>query len=174
MATKKVVAKKTAVPAKKTAVPAKKTAATKSIPAKAPAKAKAPIPKMTKTQVIREMAEQMDVSPKQIGAFFDLLIETATTQTRKGRRVHDSRSGQAREGSACSENGSQPGHRRIDQDSSQDHREVSTFQSYQGRRCAIQEIVRLNHRSAGESSGAFLAIRNTLIYNKTNNLSPIS
>lgn len=29
------------------------------------------------------MAEQMDVSPKQIGAFFDLLMETATTQTRK-------------------------------------------------------------------------------------------
>ena len=70
MATKKVAAKKTAVPAKK-------TVATKSAPAKAP------IPKMTKTQVIRQMAEQMDVSPRQIAAFFDLLIETATTETRK-------------------------------------------------------------------------------------------
>lgn len=38
---------------------------------------------MTKAQVIREVAEQMDVSRKQIGAFFDLLLETATTQTRK-------------------------------------------------------------------------------------------
>ena len=38
---------------------------------------------MTKTQVIRHMAEQMEVTPKQIGAFFDLLIETATTETRK-------------------------------------------------------------------------------------------
>ncbi len=38
---------------------------------------------MTKTQVIRQMAEQMDVSPKLVTAFFDLLIETATTETRK-------------------------------------------------------------------------------------------
>ena len=29
------------------------------------------------------MAEQMEVPPKQIGAFFHLLIDTATTQTRK-------------------------------------------------------------------------------------------
>ena len=76
MATKKVAAKKTAVPAKK-------TVATKSAPAKAPSPAKAPIPKMTKTQVIRQMAEQMDVAPKLVTAFFDLLIATATTETRK-------------------------------------------------------------------------------------------
>ena len=76
MATKKVAAKKTAVPAKK-------TVATRSAPAKAPASSKAPIPKMTKTQIIRQMAEQMDVSPKQMVAFFDLLFAIATTQTRK-------------------------------------------------------------------------------------------
>jgi DNA-binding protein HU-beta len=75
VATKKAVAKKTAVPAKKNVA--------KSTPTKAPAAVKAPMPKMTKTQVIRQMAEQMDVSPKQIGAFFDLLIDIATTQTRK-------------------------------------------------------------------------------------------
>lgn len=45
--------------------------------------AKAPAQKMTKTGLIRYMAEQMDAPPKQIGAFFNLLIETATTQTRK-------------------------------------------------------------------------------------------
>ena len=71
MATKKAVAKKTAVPAKKSA------------PSKVPVGTKAPVQKMTKTQVIRYMAEQMEAPPKQIGAFFDLLIETATTQTRK-------------------------------------------------------------------------------------------
>ena len=38
---------------------------------------------MTKTQVIRFMAEQMEVPPKQVAGFFNLLIETATTQTRK-------------------------------------------------------------------------------------------
>ena len=75
MATRKAVAKKTAVPAKK-------TVAKKSVPTKA-AGAKAPVQKMTKTQVIRYMAEQMEAPPKQIAAFFDLLIETATTQTRK-------------------------------------------------------------------------------------------
>ncbi len=73
----------TKVAAKKTAVPAKKVAANKSASVKAPASTRAPFPKMTKTQVIRQMAEQMDVLPKQIGAFFDLLFETATTQTRK-------------------------------------------------------------------------------------------
>ena len=71
MATKKAVAKKTMVPAKKSAL------------SKASAGTKAPVQKMTKTQVIRYMAEQMEVPPKQIAAFFDLLIETATTQTRK-------------------------------------------------------------------------------------------
>ncbi len=57
---------------------AKKTALVKTS-----AGAKAAEPKMTKTQVIRSMAEQLQVAPKQIIAFFDLLIETATTQTRK-------------------------------------------------------------------------------------------
>ncbi len=75
MATKKTAVKKTTAPAKKTVAekPATKPAAS----------AKAPVAKMTKTAVIRYMAEQMQVAPKQIGTFFDLLIETATTQTRK-------------------------------------------------------------------------------------------
>ena len=68
MATKKLAAKKTVA----------KTSATKGL-----AGAKAPVQKMTKTQLIRYMAEQMETPPKQIAAFFNLLIETATTQTRK-------------------------------------------------------------------------------------------
>ncbi len=64
-------------------IAAKKTVATKSAPTKTSAGAKVSAPKMTKTQVIRSMAEQMEVAPKQIAAFFNLLIETATTQTRK-------------------------------------------------------------------------------------------
>ncbi len=70
MATKKIAA-------------AKKTVATKSAPTKTSAGTKASAPKMTKTQVIRHMAEQMEVAPKQMTAFFNLLIETATNQTRK-------------------------------------------------------------------------------------------
>ncbi len=76
MATKKVAAKKTAALAKK-------VAAKKFAPVETLAATTSPIPKMTKTQVIRQMAEQMDVSPKLVTAFFDLLIETSTTQTRK-------------------------------------------------------------------------------------------
>ena len=71
LATKKAATTKTAVPAKKTT------------PTKVSAGTKAPVQKMTKTQLIRYMAEQMEVPPKQIAAFFDLLIETATTHTRK-------------------------------------------------------------------------------------------
>ena len=71
MATKKAAATKTAVPAKKTAA------------TKAPASAKAPVQKMSKTQLVRYMAEQMGTPPKQIAASLDLLIETATTETRK-------------------------------------------------------------------------------------------
>ena len=62
---------------------AKRTVAKKTAPDKISASAKAAAPKMTKTQVIRLMAEQLQVAPKQISAFFDLLIETATTQTLK-------------------------------------------------------------------------------------------
>ena len=64
-------------------VAAKKTVAKKVIATKVPAGAKAPARKMTKTALIRYMAEQMAVPPKQVAAFFNLLIETATTQTRK-------------------------------------------------------------------------------------------
>ena len=74
MATKKSAAKKTVakkVAKAKLVVPAKKAPAQTS-----------PVAKMTRTQLIRQMAEQMEVSPKQVTAFFDLLIETATTQTR--------------------------------------------------------------------------------------------
>ena len=73
MATKKAAAKRTAATA------TSKTAT----PTKAPAGVKAPVQKITKTAVIRYMAEQMEVSPKQIAAFLSLLIEMATTQTRK-------------------------------------------------------------------------------------------
>ncbi len=37
---------------------------------------------MTKTQTVKAMAEKLDIAPKQIQAFFDLLVETATEQTR--------------------------------------------------------------------------------------------
>ena len=73
MATKKAPAKKTTIPAQKTIA---KTASEAS-------PAKAPVVRMTKTAVIRDMAEQMDAPPKQIAAFLDLLITMATTQTRK-------------------------------------------------------------------------------------------
>ncbi len=62
---------------------AKKAVAKKTAPVKTSASAKAAEPKMTKTQLIRSMAEHLQVAPKQITAFLDLLIETATTQTRK-------------------------------------------------------------------------------------------
>ena len=74
MATKKSAVK---------AIPAKKTLVKAAAPAKAVRGPKLPATKMTKTQVIRYMAEQMEVSPKQVAGFFDLLIETATTQTKK-------------------------------------------------------------------------------------------
>ena len=73
MATKKVAAKATIT----------KTAVKSARPAKAAGAAKLPAAKMTKTQIIRYMAEQMEVSPKQVAGFFDLLIETATIQTKK-------------------------------------------------------------------------------------------
>ena len=36
---------------------------------------------MTRTQVVRHMAERLEVAPKQVTAFFDLLMETAVSQT---------------------------------------------------------------------------------------------
>ena len=73
MATKKTVVKKRA---------AKKTVSKTATPAKT-TPTRLPATKMTKTAVLRHMAEQMEVSPKQVAGFFNLLIETATAQTRK-------------------------------------------------------------------------------------------
>jgi DNA-binding protein HU-beta len=70
MATKKVPAKKAIVPA------AKKTAA-------APAKKTATAKKMTKSELVRFVAEKMEVTTKQSTAFFDLLAATAIQETKK-------------------------------------------------------------------------------------------
>ena len=80
MATKQA-AKKTAtkaVTSVKAAAPLKG-----AVPAKAARGAKLPATKMTKIQLIRFMAEHMDIPPKQVSHFFDLLIDTATAQTKK-------------------------------------------------------------------------------------------
>ena len=70
MATKKAPAKKTAdpVPAKSSAAPAKKTSSTK---------------KMTKSELVKLVAEKMELSSKQTAAFFDLLASTAIQETKK-------------------------------------------------------------------------------------------
>ena len=79
MATKNTAVKKTAT--KNTA--AKKTTTKAAAPAKAIRGPKLPPTKMTRTQLIRYMAEQLDVPPKQVAGFFNLLMETATAQTKK-------------------------------------------------------------------------------------------
>lgn len=74
MAIKKVPAKSVSAPAKQSAV--KSAADNKTAPVKAP------VAKMTKAQTLKAMAEKLQVEPKQVQAFFDLLVETATEQTR--------------------------------------------------------------------------------------------
>jgi len=70
MATKKTPAKTVAAPAakKRSTVVAKKTATAK---------------KMTKSELVRLMAEKMELTAKQSAAFFDLLAETAIQETKK-------------------------------------------------------------------------------------------
>ena len=38
---------------------------------------------LTKTALIRQMAEKLELTNKQVGAFFDLLAETAVKETKK-------------------------------------------------------------------------------------------
>ena len=42
-----------------------------------------PVTKMTKTQIVKAMAEKLGTETKQIQAFFDALAEMATEQTRE-------------------------------------------------------------------------------------------
>ena len=74
MATKKVAAKKSVVSvkavAKKAAAPAKKVAGSAS-------------KKMTKTDLVRFLAEKMELSNKQTAEFLDLLASTAVSETKK-------------------------------------------------------------------------------------------
>ena len=69
MATKKAAAKKTAAPAatKASPVAAKKTVAKK----------------MTKSELVKLVAEKMELTTKQSTAFFDLLAATAIQETKK-------------------------------------------------------------------------------------------
>ena len=41
------------------------------------------MPKMTKTQLVRAMAEKLELTNKQSAAFFDTLAETAVKETKK-------------------------------------------------------------------------------------------
>src|ERR1700712_1445336 len=70
MATKKAPAKKTAAPVatKTSTAPAKKIAATK---------------KMTKSELVKLVAEKLEFTTKQTTAFFDLLASTAIQETKK-------------------------------------------------------------------------------------------
>jgi DNA-binding protein HU-beta len=70
MATKKAVAKKAATPAAKTttAAPAKKSTTAK---------------KMTKAELVRFVAEKMELTSKQTATMFDVLAEIAVQETRK-------------------------------------------------------------------------------------------
>ena len=70
MATKKAVSDKTPAKAASPVKAAEKTAST-------------PMTKMTKTQIVKAMAERMEVETKQIQSFFDALAEMATEQTRE-------------------------------------------------------------------------------------------
>jgi DNA-binding protein HU-beta len=70
MATKKAVAKKVVAPS------AKKTAP-------APAKKSTTAKKMTKSDLVRFVAEKMELTSKQTAAIFDLLAETAVQETKK-------------------------------------------------------------------------------------------
>ena len=79
MATKKVPAKKSVAPAKAVpakTVPAATKTAKKAVPAAAPAK------KMSKTELYRSMSEKLGVPSKQVGTFFDTMVETALEQTK--------------------------------------------------------------------------------------------
>ena len=70
MATKKAISETT--PAK-AAIPVKAAEKTPS----------ASVAKMTKTQIVRALAEKLDVETKQVQSFFDALTEMATEQTRE-------------------------------------------------------------------------------------------
>ena len=69
MATKKAAAKKTAAPA-----------ATKASPVAAK---KTVVKKMTKSELVKLVAEKMELTTKQSTAFFDLLAATAIQETKK-------------------------------------------------------------------------------------------
>ena len=45
--------------------------------------APAPVAKMTKTQIVKALAEKLEIDGKQVQAFFDGLLEMATEQTRE-------------------------------------------------------------------------------------------
>ena len=67
-----------------------------------------PAAKMTKTQIIKAMAEKLEADPKQIQSFFDALAEMADRADTRGRRVHRARPGQAGESGAQGAYGPQP------------------------------------------------------------------
>ena len=56
--------------------------ATKKVAEKA-APVPAPVAKMTKTQIVKTLAEKLAAEPKQVQTFFDSLLEMATEQTRE-------------------------------------------------------------------------------------------
>lgn len=47
------------------------------------APAHTPVAKMTKTQIVKALAEKLATEPKQVQSFFDALLEMATEQTRE-------------------------------------------------------------------------------------------
>ena len=55
---------------------------------------------MTKTQLVRLMAEKIEITKKQAATFLETLAELAVTQAKKNWRLRSARSGSPEEGSA--------------------------------------------------------------------------
>ncbi len=86
MATKKIPSKKTTVPAKGTAakkvgVPLAKAASSSKTAGAPPAKA-GKAKRMSKSELVRSMAEKLEIPNKQLAGLFDLLARTAVEETR--------------------------------------------------------------------------------------------
>ena len=96
---------------------------------------------MTKTQLVRHLAETLETNNKTIASFSRGTERYRGKGNQEKRRVRCSRTRPPGEGASQGPRGTQPADRRTDSDQSQDRREVPRRQGHQRRHCATGEEV---------------------------------
>ncbi len=110
---------------------------------------------MTKTQLVRHLAESLETNNKAAAAFLETLADTAIKETKKNGIFVVPGIGRSGEGASQSPRGTQSANRRTHSDQGQDRGEIPRSQGCKGCHRSEESIVLSRSEEAGCKAGPY-------------------